>query len=248
MNTEAALLDEITGTTEAEPAPAPEIVAEPAPQPEAQPAPAAPEVQPEPAPTPQEEGRHVPLATFLDARDRAKEAERRLAEMEARAPKPEAPAAPDPVDDPDGYREFIRNEARQEALQSKFEMSDVMAKQAHGAEAVEAASAWAMERAKSDPSFAAQYMREAHPIDWIVRQHKRDAIVSAIPDTGLDDWIKAEAEKRGYVLQSAVPVAAPAAVTQPAVTPAAPPRSIASDTPAAAPATGSADFMDIFRK
>jgi hypothetical protein len=247
MNTEAALLDEITGTPAADPAPAPDPVpAEPQADPALSPA-LTPDPQPNPEPQSEGEGRHVPLATFLDARDRAKEAERRLAEMEAKAPKPEAPKAPDPVDDPDGYREFVVNEARAAATQSRFEMSDVIAKQTHGEEAVEAASAWAMERAKADPSFAAQYMREQHPIDWIVRQHKRDAIVSAIPETGIDDWIKAEAEKRGYVLQSAVPVAAPAVVTPPAMTPA-PPRSIASDAPAAPPAPGSADFMDIFRK
>lgn len=159
--------------------------------------------QPEPAPDTAKQEHHVPLPKYLDVRDENKELKRRIAEFEG---KQQAPKAPDPIDDPEGFTKHVERIAEAKATATKFETSDVIARQAHGADVVDAAADWALARAKSDPTFAAQYMREPHPIDWIVRQHKRDAMLTEIGDDP-NDWFTREAAKRGYVPQSAPPAA-----------------------------------------
>lgn len=233
----------------------PEPVVEPTPEPviEQAPEPAPePEPQPEPAPQPEpvvQQDHTVPLAKFLDTRDENKELKRRLAEMEAQR---QPATRPDPFDDPEGYAAHTEQLIDQRLSEQRFQMSDLMARQVHGAEVVEKAVPWALEKAQKDPVFAAAYMRDPNPIDWIVRQHKRDSIVSQLPEdvSSLDELIEREIAKRGL---SAAPAAQPipaAAVPQQAPKPAAPPRSIASDAPASIPTVvdPNADFMSIFTK
>lgn len=195
----ATNLDEVFSSEPVEPTPEPIPESAPEPQPEPELVP-----EPEPQPEPAKEEHSVPLAKYLDTRDEAKELKRRIAELEARqAPKQQD--VPDPVDDPQGFAAY-QNEGFQKALVAqKFEISDVMAKREHGAEAVQAAADWAMERAANDPSFRLAYMREPHPIDWIVRQHKRDGLVSQLPDdvSSLDELIEREIARRGLAAQPA---------------------------------------------
>lgn len=240
-------LDQIAPLVEAEAEPV--VAAEVQPTPEVVATPeaiAAPEPITEPAPV-QQQDHNIPLPKYLDERERRKEAERRLAEYEAQ----QAPSQrPDPLDDPEGYAAHFERQMEERLTGQRLQMSNVMARQSYGADAVDMAVNWAAEKAKVDPLFAAAYMGEAHPIDWIVRQHKRDGLLSDIGDN-VDDWFTREAAKRGFVSQSAVSVVAPIPVaTQPAVRPAAPPRSIASDAAASASVPGdpSADFMAIFNK
>lgn len=191
------------------------------------------EVQPEPSPevaAPVEPEKrtddHVPLAKYLDQRDELKELRRWKQEQEARAQQPRQPA-PDLYDmKPEEVAAYVEQIAEQKAMANRFEMSDVIAKREYGAETVQTATEWAMERAKADPAFAAAYMREAHPIDFIVRQHRRDGIVSKLPEdvSSLDELIEREIAKRA----SAAPqVAMGAPVSQQsATTPKAPPKSL----------------------
>lgn len=206
--------------------------------PEPEPQPVAEPVQPEPEPQQRDEqGRFAPVAALVDERVKRQEAERRAADLERQLQERNAPQAeiPDPFDDPQGYAAYQDRQFEQKLAQQKFSMSDMMARQTHGAETVEKASEWAFEKAKSDPVFAAQYMREQHPIDWIVRQHQREAMLSDIGDN-MDDWFAREAEKRGYSRASAPAAAAPAAIPQsPSAPP--PPRSLAN-------APGSGGKMD----
>jgi hypothetical protein len=209
-------------------APVENVVEEPVtPEPTPQPEP-APEPTPEPE-APKDEPRHVPLATFLDKRDEARELKRRLDAYEAREREAQQRPEIDPLDDPQGYAAQLEQRIEQGRVQERFAISDRFARKEHGAETVEAAVTWASERAKEDPMFAASYMREADPVDWIVQQHKRDALLSDIGGN-VDDWFAREAAKRGYAAISAPVEAAPvAAVVQPATKPAPPPRSIASE-------------------
>ena len=194
-----------------------------------------PEQQPdsEPAPTPEpeapkDEQRTIPLATALNWRDEAKEYKRKVEQYEAQ--QRQAPQRIDPFDDPEGFAAQQQQMVEQRLTQERFALSDRFARKEHGAEAVDAAVAWAQQKASQDPTFAAGYMREADPVDWIVQQHKRDALLSDIGDPSkLDDWFEREAAKRGFAKQSAPVAAAPAAVVQPAARPAPPPRSIASE-------------------
>lgn len=210
--------------TPAGPAPA-EPVAEPEPNPEPAPAPEA----------PREEPRTVPLATFLDQRDRLKELERREAEWKAQQSQPMQRI--DPLDDPEGFAQQQQQLVQQAIIADRFERSHEDAVEKHGQEAVQAAVEWAQTRAQANPAFAAEYMAKTRPIQWIVQQHKRDALVSDIGDN-VDDWFTREAAKRGYAPQSAPVDAAPvAAPVQPAAKPAAPPKSIASERTAPAAVT-----------
>ena len=196
--------------------PEPEAV-EPQPEPE----------QPQEAPQPQEESRHVPLATFLDQRDELKrwkqEAEQLRQERERLTQQPRQ--APDPHDDPEGFASYQNQHFEQKLTEQRFQISDVIARQQHGPEAVEAAGAWAAERARSDPGFAIAYMQQQHPIDWIVQQHKRDQMISSIGNDP-DEFVRRRAAEMG--LLNPAPIAAPAAPQQPVAQPVTPPRSLAA--------------------
>jgi hypothetical protein len=215
------------------------------PEPESEPEPAH-EVATDPV---KDEPRSIPLPTYLDERERRKEAERRLNEFEAtRAERAQNDDMPDPYDDPRGFAEWQDRKTEQRLTAQRFELSDLMAKQQHGTETVEAAATWATERAKSDPSFAQAYMQQPHPIDWIVREHKRTELLNDIGDVSkLDDWFAREAEKRGFT-KSAPNMTAQVVTQQPVARPV-PPRSIASDAPApATTADPDADFTAIFSR
>lgn len=221
MELEQALDQVFSGEAAPQEQPKPDAPQE-APQEVQQPQEPVEQPQPEaaPQPEPKQEDHTVPLAKFLDQRDELKELRRFKQEQEAKAATPPR-KMPDPLDDPEGFGAHQNQVLEQRLTAQKFEMSDVIAKQAHGAEKVEAAAEWALERAQKDPVFAAQYMREPHPIDWIVRQHQRDGLVSSLPSdvSSLDELIEREIAKRGL---TAAP-AAPAAVTpQSAPKPAAP--------------------------
>ncbi len=205
---------------------APEAQAQEAPA-EARPDTPVPEAAAAPAEVKEKEP-SVPIPTFLDMRDRATTAERRLAEIEAARPK-DAPKVPDPLDDPEGYNAHISSLVTQATTAQKFEMSDVIAKQTHGEAVVDAAIDWAKDKAARDPTFVGQYMASAHPIDWIVRQHKRDGLVGGLPDdvSDLDEYVKRRAAELGLI---AAPASAGVEQQQ---APATPPRSLASQ-----PSTG----------
>lgn len=209
------------------------------PEPEAPVVEAAPEhVKPEPG--------FVPISALMDERDKRKAAEERAKQF---APKPEAAIVPDPLDDPVAYNAYMGQQLEARVAQERFNMSNIMASQTHGEDTVKAAIEWAGERAAQDPAFAVSYMREAHPIDWIVRQHKQSSLLSEIGDN-VDDWFVREAAKRGYAMAPAPVAAAPIiqAAVQPVSRPAAPPRSIASDVSASAPVATDpkAEFEAIF--
>lgn len=234
------LATEMFGPVEAEPLEAAPVEAPASPQPETPPVEAQPIAAPESAPELQrdEGGRYAPVAALVDERVKRQEAERRANELERQlAERAQQPSAlPDPLDDPEGFAAHQNQQFQQALTQQRFQMSDVMARQAHGVETVDTASEWAMERAKTDPVFAAQYMRQAHPIDWIVQQHKRDADLS---DYSTDPiaFARRILENAGQQIApvAAAPIAVPVAMAPPV---AAPPRSIASQPAAgAAPQT-----------
>lgn len=179
-------------------------------------APASPEAK-------EEAARHIPLPTFLDMRDRAKAAENRLAEIEAAKPR-EAPKVPDPYDDPKGYDAHIERMVEAKTTNNRFQMSEVIAKREYGDDTVKTATEWALGRAQADPNFGPQYMREAHPIDWIVRQHKEAA--------DIEEYRKDPAAFARRILEASGQAAPPTTtlvVEQPQA-PITPPRSLASQS------------------
>lgn len=182
-------------------------------------------------PAQEAEARQVPLNVVLDERDRRKAAEaerdRYKQQWEAAQQRQQPRTVPDPYDDPQGFAAYQEQHVQQALTAQKFQMSELMAKQVHGEETVQKASEWALERANSDPTFAAAYHQQAHPIDWIVQQHKRDSLYSQLPTdvNSLDELIEREIAKR----TASVAATAPAlAVPQQAIPPAKVPRSLAT--------------------
>lgn len=180
----------------------------------------------------------VPISALMDERDRRKQAEERARQFEQQ----QGQQPPNPYDDPEGFAAHQQQMVEERLTQERFAMSDMFARERHGDETVETAVKWAQERAQADPSFAMSYMRHQNPIDWIVQQHKRDALLSDIGDPAkLDDWFAREAAKRGYAAPNA-PVATAASVAvqpKPAVPPVRVPRSLASQ------GSGPSDIRDV---
>jgi len=87
-----------------------------------------------------------------------------------------------------------------------------MATKEHGEETVKAAMEWGMQRAQQSPGFAAEYMRQRHPIDWAVSQHKEQIELQEM-----------RADKAAYIRKHATALGLiPQATPQSASAPAAP--------------------------
>jgi hypothetical protein len=203
-----------------------------------------PEPAPEPAPEPPVEApkdERVPLATYLDTRDRAKKAEARAAELEARFA--QQPAPPSPYDDPEGYAAYQEQRVQALIVQDRFERSNEAAIEKYGEDTVQAAVEWATTKAQQNPSFAADYMRSTRPIEWIVQQHKRDGLLGQIGDRGVDEFVRDYIAKNPELLTPAPVAAAPeisvAAQPKPAVPPVRVPRSLATQ------GSGPSDVRDV---
>jgi len=226
--------NQVTPETPIVPEVAPEIVAE-APPPEP--------VAPEPV-EPQQDGRFVPLAAVLDERDKRKALEARIAEFE-RNQQAQPQTAPDPFDDPTGFRDSVKAEIR-------LEMSDRFARQKYGDDDTQKAIDWAMERAQADPSIAISFARQADPVGWLVQQHRQQGIVSQIGDKSMDDFVRDYLAQNPGIAATVAPATAapviPTIAATPAVKPVAPPASIASQISQSAPIQSDpvAEFNAIF--
>jgi hypothetical protein len=243
------------------PAPAPDTSAAPvapapapaAPAPVADPAPGAPApVASAPATAAADAGKtpeSIPLPLYLDTRDENKKLKARLAELEAKAPA--TPAAPIPSfkDDPEGFAAHMADATNRVAVSTRFDTSEMYARDKHGDDTVTAAMEWGLQRAQQSPAFAAEYLQQRNPIDWAVKQMKRAKIADEIGDDE-EAYFTAQAEKRGFVRAGTVAAPAAPATPQPqAAAPApqpaplaAPSRSLASAPsaggPQIVPATG----------
>jgi hypothetical protein len=175
----------------------------------------------------------VPLAAHLDERHKRQKAEERLAALEAQVRKPEQ--APSVQDDPEGFAQYVQQIHERASISSRFDVSETLATEKHGEAVVKAAMEWGMERSQQSPAFAAEYLKQKHPIDWAVKAHKRELRNAEIGDD-FDAYLEREATKRGWSKGPAAPQATPQA------TPAAPQPVAQSPTPrpslASAPSAG----------
>jgi hypothetical protein len=210
---------------------APKAEPDPAPEP-AEAAPAAPvaapvAVQPAPAPAQPPEG-YVPVSVVQELRKEIKA---------LRAPPPSPPApAPDFESDPSGAWAYQQQQFQQQLLNERLNSSERFARREHGAETVDKAKAWALERMQADPLYYQQLIANADPYEAAVQDWKRDQVLSSMKDGDLDAFL---AWKSG---QAAQPQAQPSVAAAPVAIPPppTPPRSLAS-----APAAGAAKPGDI---
>ena len=236
-------------TPEAAPvAASPAQAADPAPASSVAPADAAPSASAQhAAPAAGKAPESIPLPLYLDTRDENKKLKARLAELEARAPATPPAPVPSFKDDPDGLAAYLAEQTNRTAVGTRFDVSELTAREKHGDEAVTAAMEWGLQRSQESPAFAAEYLKQKNPIDWAVKQMKRAKLLDEIGDDE-EKYFAAQAEKRGYVKASAPALAAPAAPATPqpqAAAPApqqqpapqaAPTRSLASAPSAGGPA------------
>ena len=156
---------------------------EPTPQPEPVEQAAEPEVLEltEPVPgTPKPEPGFVPIAAMLDARDKQKAAEARLAQIEQQRIQQQPVQAPDPYEDPEGFAEFQQAQVGSALYQMNLRYSEKLAKVEHGAEIVEAAKQWGFAKCDTDPHFNAKVATSEDPIGLVVSEYRRDEIASKV--------------------------------------------------------------------
>lgn len=180
---------------------------------------------------------HVPLSAVLDEREKRQKAERELAALQAQI---QPPKTPDATSDPKGWQ------AAQDARMSKFEldtrmqMSGRFAAQHYGQDKVQAAMEWGATQNSDDPFFGSKFTAQADPYGWLVEQHRQAQTLGLLGGKTAEEWAIEYAASQGFVkpdgatnTQPAPAAPAPAGV-QPVRQQVAPPRSIASVTPAGA--------------
>lgn len=201
----------------------------PTPVPTPEPVAAAPVATPAPEPVKAEPG-HVPISALLDEREKRQRFERELAELRAQQQPSKIPSV---TEDPEAFAAYQQQLVQQTATNTKFETSELVARQQHGDDPVQKAMDWAMERSSASPAFAAEYLKQKHPIDWAVRQHKRDTFVNEIGDDPEAYKARIRAEIAAEAAQPHAPQGQAPASPQPAAPKPPPPRpSLASATSA----------------
>lgn len=258
------LSDAPTPAPASEPAPAP--APEPAPQPEPQPEPAAaapvrgpdgrfapvePAPAAEPAPQPAADPvHHVPLATFLDTRDRLSAAEKEAKELREWRQQQEAQARRVPIpnrdEDPEGYEAHQRQTIDDSMFAMRRDFSRNFAVVQHGQQAVDAAFQWGVNLCDRDPHFNAKVRSHPDPVGYVVSEWKRDQLLSRIAPEDLEAFQQWKASGG----QAPAP-AAPAPTAAPTPAPLAPRPSLAAAPSAGAhagaiPRDGAATFGAMF--
>lgn len=157
--------------------------------------PAIPPVEPEPA------AHHVPLATFLDARDRAAAAEKRAQEAETWRKEQEAKANQQPVPDrnadPEGWEDWQAQQLSQALRAQTMTFSRKLAEGGHGKDVVAEALKWGQERCGNDPFFNQRVWASDDPVELVVAEWKRDKTLANIGDGELDAFLAWKAQQAG---------------------------------------------------
>ncbi|MFZ5667954.1 MAG: hypothetical protein ACOY4K_00520 [Pseudomonadota bacterium] len=196
-----------------------EPVAEATPEP-------APEPTPQPQPEPVQPG-HVPITAMLEERDKRKALEERLRQIEAQR---QQQAAPDPYEDPEGWRAWRDQQIEQRILNERLNFSERLARRDHGSETVDQARAWALERFAGDAYYYQKVMSSPDPYEVVVQDYKREQVFSTLQGNDLDAFLAWKAQQGAAPPQPAAPAAPALAVP---ATP--PPRSLATATSAGGP-------------
>lgn len=202
---------------------------------EAQPEAAQPEPEPtgEPEPAPPaepKEDRHAPLSALLDEREKRQAAQRDLEDLRRKMQEIEAAKQPKPdfFENPEQALAQERAHFQQMLWNERLNMSEAVARQAHGEGTVDTAVEAFQSAAKDNPTLAMELQRQANPYGFVMKWHQRQQVLSEIGDDPASYRARIEAEVRERILaeaQQQTPASPPK--------PAAPPRSLAS-----APAVG----------
>lgn len=208
---------------------------------EAQPEPVAePTGEPEPAPPaePREE-RHAPLTALLDEREKRQAAQRELDDLRRKLQDIEAAKQPKPdfFENPEQALAQERAHFQQMLWNERLNMSEAVARQAHGDGTVDAAVEAFQSAARDNPTMAMELQRQANPYGFVLKWHQRQQLLSEIGEDPAAYRARIEAEIMERLQQQA-----PASPPKPA----APPRSLASAPSAGANETPPDPFEKMF--
>lgn len=179
---------------------------------------------------------------YLDERDKRQKLEKELADDRAelarlRAAQQTPVKAPSFQEDQEGYIAHQQSEMRKAVIVERFNTSRMFAAQKYSEDEIKAAEEWGNSQLTTQPGFVQKQLAQAHPVDWLVKQHKRDQLINSIGDDP-DAWAAARVAEKAAAQPPQAP--APAGTPQPAPStpPApAPTRSLAHATAAGANAS-----------
>lgn len=157
--------------------------------------PATPPVEPEPA------AHHVPLATFLDMRDRLTAAEREKQELADWRKKQEDEARKRPVPnrntDPEAFEDFRAEQFVSQMRAQSMNFSKRLAVRDHGQETVDAAYQWGVQKCDQDPLFNQRVAQSDDPYELVVSEWKRDQTLSRLGDGDMEAFLAWKAQQAG---------------------------------------------------
>jgi hypothetical protein len=157
----------------------------------------------------------VPVTALQQERERRQAIERQLEQERTR------PEVPDLYQDPEAFAAFQQQQAQSVALNVKLDLSEDMAREKHGDEAVDQARDWALAKFASNPAFQQEVMSQRNPYGFVVNQYKREQMLASVNPDDLAEFQAWKAAKANPLSHPSPPIA--------------PPRSIAS-----APSAGTA--------
>lgn len=159
---------------------------------QAQPEPVEPEVvvEPEVAPEPEkaEEAPSIPVSVVQELR-------REIRELKAASQRQPEQPAPDVIEDPDGYRDYVARNVNQSVTNTKLEMSRFMAEREFGKETVEAA----YEYFDAHPEQTQEFLKAPSPFHAAVEAFNKHRVTAEIGDDPAAYRAKLEAEIRASV-------------------------------------------------
>lgn len=233
-------LDEFFGV-QGEQEEAPEVTAEQPEQPEQPEAPTGEDASAPPAEP--KEDRHVPVTALLDEREKRQSAQREAEELRRKLQEFEAAKQPKPdfFENPEQALAQERAQMQHMLWNERLNMSEAIARQAHGDAMVDGAAQAFQEAARQNQALAMEFSRQPNPYSFVVKWHQRQQVLSEIGDDPAAYKARIEAEIRERIMAEAQQQA-PASPPKPA----APPRSLASAPSAGANETPPDPFEKMF--
>lgn len=157
-------------------------------------------------------GKHIPISALLDEREKRQALQR---EVEALRKAQQPQKQPDFYEDPEGRLTQERAQVQHMLWNERLNMSETLARQSHGDEAVDGAREAFAEEVKRNPALYAELQRQANPYGFVVQWHKRQSVLSKMGDDP-EAYIEAQVKARLEAMQAVQPK------------PSAPPPSLAS--------------------
>jgi hypothetical protein len=195
------------------------------------------------------EVQHVPLATFLDVRDKLSAAEKEARDLREWRRQQEARATPVPVpdryEDPEGYEAHQQATIATQMFVTRRDFSREIATIKHGEQVVNAAWEWGIGQCDRDPHFDAKVRASANPAEFVVAEWRRDQVASKVDPNEFEAFLAWKASGGAAAPANPAPTAAPTPA------PAAPRPSLAAAPSAGAhaaavPRDGQATFDAMF--